>query len=86
MTSTAGILVHVYELDFLLTYTNRIKLYFSIFLILTFLLICITVSMVTLYHNLIYMIDVEMSVPETCSDMPIGTVLPWILLYKLIEK
>ena len=25
MTSTAGILVHVYELDFLLTYTNRIN-------------------------------------------------------------
>jgi len=39
-----------------------------------------------LSHNLIYMIDVEMSVPETYSDMPIGTVLPWILLYKLIEK
>ncbi|XP_076114418.1 calcineurin-binding protein cabin-1-like isoform X3 [Mytilus galloprovincialis] len=44
------------------------------------------VNQARLSHNLIYMIDVEMSVPDTCIDMPIGTVLPWILLYKLIKK
>ena len=45
-----------------------------------------TSNQARLAHNLIYMIDVEMSVPENCTDMPIGTVLTWIILYKLIEK
>ncbi|KAJ8299281.1 hypothetical protein KUTeg_023341, partial [Tegillarca granosa] len=37
-------------------------------------------------QNLIYLIDTMMSVLEGAIEMPVGTVLPWILLYKLIKQ
>ncbi|KAK3103259.1 hypothetical protein FSP39_017896, partial [Pinctada imbricata] len=42
-------------------------------------------NMVRLSGNLVSVIDIMMAVPEIATDMPIGSVLPWLLLYRLVE-
>ncbi|XP_069132021.1 uncharacterized protein [Argopecten irradians] len=42
-------------------------------------------NLVRLSRNLISIIDITMAAPDSAVEMPIGTVLPWILLYKLIK-
>ncbi|XP_060070254.1 uncharacterized protein LOC132550231 [Ylistrum balloti] len=43
------------------------------------------VNLTRLSRNLISIIDITMAAPDSAVEMPIGTVLPWILLYKLIK-
>ncbi|OWF49710.1 Calcineurin-binding protein cabin-1 [Mizuhopecten yessoensis] len=44
-----------------------------------------SINLVRLARNLINIIDTTMAAPDIAVEMPIGTVLPWILLYKLIK-
>jgi len=37
-------------------------------------------------QNLIRLIDMNMSLPESVSEMTFDTVLPWILLYHVIKQ
>lgn len=38
-----------------------------------------------LTSDLMAVIDIMMSVPEKATDMPIGSVLPWMILYSVIQ-
>ncbi|XP_061174422.1 calcineurin-binding protein cabin-1-like [Saccostrea echinata] len=38
-----------------------------------------------LTYDLVSVIDIMMSVPEKATDMPIGSVLPWMILYSIIH-
>ncbi|KAL3843014.1 hypothetical protein ACJMK2_020975 [Sinanodonta woodiana] len=42
-------------------------------------------KLVRFAQNLVKVVEITMSVPESVTEMPLGTVLPWILLYKLIK-
>ena len=43
-------------------------------------------KLVRFSQNLIQLIDVNMSLPESVTEMKIDTVLPWVLLYQLIKQ
>lgn len=40
---------------------------------------------IRLTSNLVSVIDIMMSVPEKATDMPIGSVLPWLVLFSVIK-
>lgn len=43
-------------------------------------------KMIRLTHNLIRVISTQMETTDSISEMPINSVLPWILLYRLIDQ
>jgi len=43
-------------------------------------------KVVRLSQNLIRLIDTNMSLPETVTEMTFDTVVPWIILYYLIKQ
>ena len=42
-------------------------------------------SIIRLTHNLMRIIEINHDVSEAVTDMPIASVLPWILLYRIIR-
>ena len=43
-------------------------------------------KLVRFSQNLVQMIDTNMSLHESVTDMKIDTLLPWVLLYQLIKQ
>ena len=43
-------------------------------------------SAIRLTHNLMRIIEINHDVSEAVTDMPIASVLPWILLYRIIRQ
>ncbi|XP_064478265.1 calcineurin-binding protein cabin-1-like [Ornithodoros turicata] len=44
-----------------------------------------TVKLTRMAHNIIKLINIQMEVSDTCTDMPIPTVLPWNILYYVLK-